>query len=124
MSRVDDVTTLQVGDGAGDLKNSVVGAGAEMELRHCHLQQAVGFLFEAAEHSVLLGRHARVAADTALVAESNSLHFAGSCDPLANCRGGFSRLFAGELLVIDGGNSQWGDVWPGGKPDYFKVDEF
>jgi len=25
------------------------------------------------------------------------------------------------VLVVDGGNSQWGDVWPGGKPAYFDV---
>ena len=33
------------------------------------------------------------------------------------------KFITGEVLVIDGGNSQWGDVWPGGKPEYFKVDE-
>ena len=33
------------------------------------------------------------------------------------------KFITGEVLVIDGGNSQWGDVWPGGKPDYFRVDE-
>ena len=27
-----------------------------------------------------------------------------------------------ELLVVDGGNQQWGDVWPGGKPEYFKTE--
>ena len=30
------------------------------------------------------------------------------------------KFITGEVLVIDGGNSQWGDVWPGGKPDYAK----
>jgi citronellol/citronellal dehydrogenase len=34
-----------------------------------------------------------------------------------------AKFITGEVLVIDGGNSQWGDVWPGGKPDYFRVDE-
>ena len=33
------------------------------------------------------------------------------------------KFITGEVLVIDGGNAQWGDVWPGGKPDYFRVDE-
>jgi NAD(P)-dependent dehydrogenase (short-subunit alcohol dehydrogenase family) len=27
----------------------------------------------------------------------------------------------GDVLVVDGGNSQWGDVWPAGKPDDFRV---
>ena len=29
----------------------------------------------------------------------------------------------GQVLVVDGGNQQWGDVWPGGKPDYFKTED-
>ena len=31
------------------------------------------------------------------------------------------KFVTGEVLVVDGGNSQWGDVWPGGKPAYFDV---
>ena len=27
----------------------------------------------------------------------------------------------GDLLVVDGGQAQWGVVWPGGMPDYFDV---
>jgi citronellol/citronellal dehydrogenase len=30
------------------------------------------------------------------------------------------KFVTGEVLVVDGGNQQWGDVWPGGKPDYFR----
>jgi NAD(P)-dependent dehydrogenase (short-subunit alcohol dehydrogenase family) len=33
------------------------------------------------------------------------------------------KFVTGEVLVIDGGNAQWGDVWPGGKPEYFRIDE-
>jgi len=32
------------------------------------------------------------------------------------------KFITGEVLVVDGGNQQWGAVWPGGKPDYFKTD--
>jgi citronellol/citronellal dehydrogenase len=33
------------------------------------------------------------------------------------------KFVTGETLVVDGGHSSWGDTeWPGGKPDYFKVD--
>jgi citronellol/citronellal dehydrogenase len=32
-----------------------------------------------------------------------------------------AKFITGEVLVIDGGNNQVGDVWPGGIPDYFKV---
>ncbi len=32
-----------------------------------------------------------------------------------------ARFITGECLVIDGGQSQWGVVWPAGMPDWFKV---
>lgn len=31
------------------------------------------------------------------------------------------KFITGEVVVVDGGNCQWGDVWPAGKPDYFDV---
>ena len=30
------------------------------------------------------------------------------------------KFITGEVLVVDGGNNQVGDAWPGGIPDYFK----
>lgn len=32
-----------------------------------------------------------------------------------------AKFITGEVLVVDGGNNQIGDVWPGGIPDYFKI---
>ncbi len=31
------------------------------------------------------------------------------------------KFITGEVLTVDGGNQQWGDVWPGGIPDHFRV---
>lgn len=31
------------------------------------------------------------------------------------------KFVTGEVLTVDGGNNQWGDVWPAGIPDYFKI---
>ena len=31
------------------------------------------------------------------------------------------NFVTGEVITIDGGMAQWGVVWPGGMPDYFKV---
>lgn len=31
------------------------------------------------------------------------------------------KFITGEVLVVDGGNQMWGDVWPGNIPDWFKV---
>lgn len=30
-------------------------------------------------------------------------------------------FITGEVLTVDGGNNQWGDTWPGGIPDHFKL---
>jgi NAD(P)-dependent dehydrogenase (short-subunit alcohol dehydrogenase family) len=30
------------------------------------------------------------------------------------------KFITGDVLVVDGGNNQFGDVWPGGIPEYFK----
>ncbi len=32
------------------------------------------------------------------------------------------KFVTGEVLTVDGGNNQWGDTWPGGVPEEFKVD--
>jgi NAD(P)-dependent dehydrogenase (short-subunit alcohol dehydrogenase family) len=31
------------------------------------------------------------------------------------------KFVTGEVLTVDGGHRQWGDVWPAGIPDYFKI---
>ncbi|MEM7504425.1 MAG: SDR family oxidoreductase [Pseudomonadota bacterium] len=31
------------------------------------------------------------------------------------------KFVTGEVLTVDGGNQQWGDVWPAGMPDYFDI---
>jgi NAD(P)-dependent dehydrogenase (short-subunit alcohol dehydrogenase family) len=30
-----------------------------------------------------------------------------------------ARFVNGDLMIIDGGQAQWGVIWPGGMPDYF-----
>ncbi|MEX2523631.1 MAG: SDR family oxidoreductase [Gammaproteobacteria bacterium] len=32
------------------------------------------------------------------------------------------KFITGEVLVVDGGQQQWGEFWSGGIPDYFKID--
>lgn len=34
-----------------------------------------------------------------------------------------AKFITGELLTVDGGGVLWGEAWPTGKPDYFKVDQ-
>ena len=33
------------------------------------------------------------------------------------------KFITGELLAVDGGRQQWGDDWPGGIPEYFRIRE-
>jgi citronellol/citronellal dehydrogenase len=33
------------------------------------------------------------------------------------------KFITGEVLVVDGGNQMWGDVWPGSIPDWFRVSQ-
>jgi len=33
------------------------------------------------------------------------------------------KFVTGEVLVVDGGNQMWGDVWRGGIPEWFRVPE-
>ena len=33
-----------------------------------------------------------------------------------------ARFINGDLMIIDGGQAQWGVVWPAGMPDYFSED--
>ena len=32
-----------------------------------------------------------------------------------------SKFITGEVITIDGGQQLWGDPWPAGRPDYFKL---
>ena len=56
---------------------------------------------------------------------SNPLHDLG--DPIDIAQGVVylstpaARFVTGEVMVVDGGNNQHGDVWPAGMPDYFKI---
>lgn len=53
----------QVGDGAGDFQNSVVGPGGEIELGNGHFEERLGLILECAEFSRVLGAHGGVAMD-------------------------------------------------------------
>lgn len=65
--------------------------------------------------------------DEALVRfhEANPLKDSGSAWDVAEAsaylNGPSGAFITGDLLVIDGGQAQWGVVWPGGMPDYFNV---
>ena len=65
--------------------------------------------------------------DAELFKYSNPLHELGDVFDIAQAVVYLSaptgKFITGEVLVVDGGNNQFGDVWPAGIPDYYKVPE-
>jgi NAD(P)-dependent dehydrogenase (short-subunit alcohol dehydrogenase family) len=63
--------------------------------------------------------------DAEMFRYSNPLHALGDMFDIAQAVVYLSaptgKFITGEVLVVDGGNNQFGDVWPGGMPDYFKL---
>ncbi|MCG8381854.1 MAG: SDR family oxidoreductase [Gammaproteobacteria bacterium] len=62
---------------------------------------------------------------SATFAESNPMRETGdaqdiaeSCVYLASNSG---KFITGEVITVDGGQQMWGDPWPIGRPDYFKL---
>lgn len=58
-------------------------------------------------------------------ASSNPMKRAGDVHDIAESVAYLSapsgKFITGELLLVDGGGALWGEPWPAGKPDYFKV---
>jgi citronellol/citronellal dehydrogenase len=63
--------------------------------------------------------------DAEMFKYSNPLHDLGDMFDIAQAVVYLSaptgKFITGEVLVVDGGNNQVGEVWPAGIPDYFKV---
>ena len=63
--------------------------------------------------------------DAELFKYSNPLHELGDMFDIAQAVVYLSaptgKFITGEVLVVDGGNNQFGDVWPAGMPAYYKV---
>jgi citronellol/citronellal dehydrogenase len=57
--------------------------------------------------------------------ESNPMRKVGDAQDVADAcaylaaRSG--KFITGEVLTVDGGQQLWGDMWPTGRPDYFKL---
>jgi citronellol/citronellal dehydrogenase len=56
---------------------------------------------------------------------SNPMRRLGEVFDIANAvvylSGPTGAFITGETLTVDGGRAQWGEDWPGGMPDYFRV---
>ena len=95
----------EVGDGAGDFEDAVVGAGGEVHLLHGLFEVDLGFGIERAVFADLFRAHRGVGVDAFAGGEAEALDVAGFGDAGADGGGGFSGVFfGGELTEIDGRN--------------------
>jgi len=57
--------------------------------------------------------------------ESNPMLRAGDAQDVAEAcvylAAPSGKFITGEVLTVDGGQQMWGDPWPPGRPDYFKI---
>jgi len=53
-----------------------------------------------------------------LIVVDNGSDEADACAYLASSTG---KFVTGEVLTVDGGQQLWGDMWPTGRPDYFRL---
>jgi hypothetical protein len=89
---------IEVGDGAGDFEDAVVGAGGEAHAADGHFEGAFAGIIEGADAADIAGGHAGV------VEAAGVLHGAGLFDTGADDGGGFGSGVAAEFLEGDGGD--------------------
>ncbi len=95
----------EVGDGAGDFEDAVVGSGAEVQLGHGHLHHAFGGFIEGAMALEELGGHAGVATDFGIFGEAVTLDDARFFHALADGGGAFAGdSLAGDVPIRHGGD--------------------
>ena len=95
---------FEVGDGARDFEDAVVGAGAEIELVHGGAQEFQGIVVELAVDFERLAGHPGVAGDGGGSVKALLLDGAGGEDAFANGGGGLGGVLGGEFLEMDGGD--------------------
>lgn len=65
------------------------------------------------------------ASGSATFAESNPMRHAGDewdvAEAVVYLSSASGKFVTGEVLTVDGGQQLWGDPWPTGRPDYFRI---
>lgn len=71
------------------------------------------------------GFHNYPAEGAATFQDSNPMRHAGDewdvAEGVVYMAAGSGKFITGEVLNIDGGQQLWGDPWPTGRPDYFRI---
>ena len=96
MGWLDPFRASEVGDGAGDFENPVVGSSGKVELLHGLLQQVTERGVEVAVLLDLSLRHSRVGLNRCAV-ETGTLHRPGGFDPRADGHRGFTGTVVAQF---------------------------
>jgi len=97
---LDGLSPIQVSDGARDLQDAVVGAGAQAQAGHGAFEQSLALHGDVAVLADLPGTQLGVAVDLfALVALQLAL--AGGDDPRSNLLGAFPARVRAQFVVLD-----------------------
>ena len=94
----------EVGEGAGDFEDAVVGAGGEVHVVHGVLKVGAAFGVELAMGFHLPGVHGAVDVDAGVFGEALGLDGAGLFDAGADGGGRFALFGGGEGFVVDEGD--------------------
>lgn len=103
MQRLDIFAVVEVGDGAGDAEDFVVGAGGKAEFGHRGFQEVLTFVAQLAEFADLSVGHLRVVANLAAV-ESSGLTIAALGHLRTHRRARRAGCAARKLFEGDRGN--------------------
>src|SRR5439155_18831466 len=91
---------LQIGDGAGDLENTVVRPGGERQPGDRGAQERIGTIGYAAERADVSRRHVRVGIDARAAREPVPLHRASPVYPLTHRLARLAPALIGERAVL------------------------
>lgn len=100
MRRLDLLGAGEIGNGAGQLEDAVVGAGAEMQLAHGCLEQILAGSVKLAVLAHLVGVHLRIG-QRGCTLKAFTLALPCRFDAGANRRARFAEAIVGQLFVFD-----------------------
>ena len=92
--------SVEIGDRARDLQDSIIGASAKVQFAHGHANQFLGVLAQLAVLLQLARRHAGIAIYFRLISKTFLLAFPGSNDALANGGRRFLSAFARDVAIF------------------------
>ena len=96
----DDLAAVEVGDGAGDLHDAVIGAGGQREAVEGRSQHTVGLVVHDADLVELSGFDAGVTPDGHAL-KAGSLDIPRLVDPTAYLCAEFLAALGGQVVVLD-----------------------